>query len=100
MSTLSSQPNYCSCTGKICIDNNISKTCILVFEQYIKLEIYQIKAKVMVGYEICNRENKFLFVCSLIGIDAFCTISMGKEKFVTAVREKTRAPEWQEQCDM
>ncbi|CAF1599102.1 unnamed protein product [Adineta steineri] len=34
------------------------------------------------------------------GIDAFCTISMGKEKFVTAVREKTRAPEWQEQCDM
>jgi hypothetical protein len=54
----------------------------------------------MVGYEICNRENKFLFVCSLIGIDAFCTISMGKEKFVTAVREKTRAPEWQEQCDM
>jgi len=34
------------------------------------------------------------------GIDAFCTISMGKEKFVTAVREKTRSPEWQEQCDM
>ena len=35
-----------------------------------------------------------------VGIDAFCTISMGKEKFVTAVREKTRSPEWQEQCDM
>ena len=35
-----------------------------------------------------------------IGIDAFCTISMGKEKFVTAVREKTRSPDWQEQCDM
>ncbi|CAF1123458.1 unnamed protein product [Adineta ricciae] len=34
------------------------------------------------------------------GIDAFCTISMGKEKFVTAVREKTRTPEWQEQCEM
>ncbi|CAF0860800.1 unnamed protein product [Didymodactylos carnosus] len=33
-------------------------------------------------------------------IDAFCTISMGKEKFVTATREKTRAPDWQEQCDM
>jgi len=36
----------------------------------------------------------------IIGIDAFCTISMGKEKFVTAVREKTRSPDWQEQCDM
>ncbi|CAF0785111.1 unnamed protein product [Rotaria sordida] len=34
------------------------------------------------------------------GVDAFCTISMGKEKFATAVREKTRSPEWQEQCDM
>ncbi|CAF3387770.1 unnamed protein product [Rotaria sp. Silwood1] len=34
------------------------------------------------------------------GVDAFCTISMGKEKFVTAVREKTRSPDWQEQCDM
>ncbi|CAF4212935.1 unnamed protein product [Rotaria socialis] len=34
------------------------------------------------------------------GVDAFCTISMGKEKFVTAVREKTRSPDWEEQCDM
>ncbi|CAF0782940.1 unnamed protein product [Rotaria sordida] len=34
------------------------------------------------------------------GVDAFCTISMGKEKFATAVREKTRSPDWQEQCDM
>jgi len=25
---------------------------------------------------------------------------MGKEKFVTAVKEKTCSPEWQEQCDM
>ena len=41
--------------------------------------------------------NCFFFI---IGIDAFCTISMGKEKFVTAVREKTRSPDWQEQCDM
>jgi hypothetical protein len=35
-----------------------------------------------------------------IGIDAFCTISMGKEKFVTAVCEKTTTPDWHEQCDM
>ncbi|CAF0947963.1 unnamed protein product [Adineta ricciae] len=34
------------------------------------------------------------------GPDAFCTISMGKEKFVTAVREKTTSPDWNEQCDM
>ncbi|CAF1007989.1 unnamed protein product [Adineta ricciae] len=34
------------------------------------------------------------------GPDAFCTISMGKEKFVTAVREKTTLPDWNEQCDM
>ncbi|CAF2763627.1 unnamed protein product [Rotaria sp. Silwood2] len=34
------------------------------------------------------------------GVDPFCTISMGKDKFVTAVREKTRSPDWQEQCDM
>jgi hypothetical protein len=34
------------------------------------------------------------------GVDPFCTISMGKEKFVTATREKTRSPDWQEQCDM
>jgi hypothetical protein len=44
---------------------------------------------------------KIIFIgFSYIGIDAFCTISMGKEKFVTAVREKTRSPDWQEQCDM
>jgi len=43
--------------------------------------------------------NGIFFLC-IIGVDAFCKISMGKEKFVTAVREKTRSPEWQEQCDM
>ncbi len=46
--------------------------------------------------QFINRDMTFLYV----GVDAFCTISMGKEKFVTAVREKTRTPEWQEQCDM
>ena len=46
--------------------------------------------------DTCGRTVRFLSV----GIDAFCTISMGKEKFVTAVREKTRSPDWQEQCDM
>ncbi len=35
-----------------------------------------------------------------IGIDAFCTISLGKEKFVTAVVEKSTTPDWHEQCDM
>jgi len=34
------------------------------------------------------------------GINAFCTIAMGKEKFGTEVCEKTLAPEWHEQCDM
>ncbi|CAF1029388.1 unnamed protein product [Rotaria magnacalcarata] len=34
------------------------------------------------------------------GIDPFCVISMGKEKFVTAVREKTSSPDWHEQCEM
>ncbi|CAF3351986.1 unnamed protein product [Rotaria sp. Silwood1] len=33
-------------------------------------------------------------------LNPFCTISMGKEKFVTVVREKTCSPDWQEQCDM
>ncbi|CAF1291993.1 unnamed protein product, partial [Didymodactylos carnosus] len=33
-------------------------------------------------------------------IDAFCTISMGKDKFLTDVRQKTCSPDWQEQCDM
>ncbi|CAF1271716.1 unnamed protein product [Adineta steineri] len=34
------------------------------------------------------------------GIDPFCIISMGKEKFATAVCEKTSSPDWHEQCDM
>ncbi|CAF3635629.1 unnamed protein product [Rotaria socialis] len=34
------------------------------------------------------------------GIDPFCVISNGKEKFVTAVCEKTSSPDWHEQCDM
>ncbi|CAF0760898.1 unnamed protein product [Rotaria sordida] len=34
------------------------------------------------------------------GLDPFCTISMGKEKFQTAVCEKTCSPDWHEQCDM
>jgi hypothetical protein len=54
----------------------------------------------VVWYLICHWENDYQCCFFYIGIDAFCTISMGKEKFVTAVREKTRAPEWQEQCDM
>ncbi len=40
------------------------------------------------------------FIYFEIGIDPFCTIAMGKEKFVTAVREKTTSPDWHEQCDM
>ncbi|CAF2780549.1 unnamed protein product [Rotaria sp. Silwood2] len=38
--------------------------------------------------------------CSCTGLDPFCTISMGKEKFVTVVCEKTCSPDWHEQCDM
>ena len=43
--------------------------------------------------------DRSIYLVSL-GIDAFCTISMGKDKFVTAVREKTTSPDWFEQCDM
>jgi hypothetical protein len=50
-----------------------------------------------------QKKNEIFFFLNLIfqiGIDAFCTISLGKEKFVTAVVEKTTSPEWHEQCDM
>ncbi len=61
------------------------------------LEIYRIKAKL----EVENKNFKGLYILVFkIGIDAFCTISLGKEKFVTAVVEKTTTPDWHEQCDM
>ena len=32
--------------------------------------------------------------------NAYVTIQLGKEKFETSVAEKTKAPEWNEECDL
>ena len=49
--------------------------------------------KVVIFIQIC-------YLCVVGTNDAFVTIELGKEKFQTSVKEKTKDPEWCEQCEL
>lgn len=46
------------------------------------------------------KRNIFYFDDFRLGIDAFCVISLGDEKYVTGVSQSTTSPEWMTQCDL
>lgn len=47
-----------------------------------------------------GNERRLSFVFWAGTNDAYVTIDMGKEKFQSAVKEKSLNPEWNEECEM
>ena len=62
----------------------------------------------MINYKKANNKRDVFVCCRLIMFpiftsgtnDAYVTIKLGDEKFQTSVKERTDAPEWQEECDL